>query len=153
MSIYFERTGPLKGKDFMMPKRATGSSAGYDLYNNTGEEIVVRPGEISDKISTGVKIIMPSDIVLALDMRSGHGFKRNVRLANTIGVIDADYANNEDNDGEIFVKYYNPSDNEKTLVIKKGEGMVQGILLQYLLIDGDSYGVGATRTSGIGSTT
>lgn len=69
-------------------------------------------------------------------------------LINSVGIIDADYYDNEDNGGNIGVKFYNSSDTD--YVIKAGERMMQGIFSPYRTVDNDK--ACATRTGGIGST-
>ena len=130
------------------PKRATKFSAGYDIFNNTGADIVMEPGEISLAITTKFKSYMQPDEYLALFVRSGHGFKFSVRLANSTGIVDSDYYNNEKNEGEIFIKLHNQG--HQTLVIKKGEAMAQAIFTKYLIADGDLSD--SERTGGLGST-
>jgi len=129
---------------FTMPRRSTKLSAGYDLFNNTGEAIVLKAGTTSDKISTGVIAVMRSDEYLAVFVRSGHGFKFSARLANSTGIIDADYMK------EIFLKIRNPYDTD--IVIPAGEAIAQGIFMNYLTTDDDSETVGGDRTGGLGST-
>jgi dUTP pyrophosphatase len=136
--------------EIKMPRRSTSKSAGYDIYNNTGYDIILEPGQLSDPITTYLKCRMADDNVLLILPRSGHGFKYSVRLANTVGVIDADYYNNENNEGEIFLKLHNQG--EKTLVIKPQEAMCQGIFVSYLTTEDDEDTVGGTRMGGIGST-
>ncbi len=130
------------------PKRATKFSAGYDIFNNTGSDIVIKAGEISDAITTKFKAYMLADEYLALFVRSGHGFKFSVRLANSTGIVDSDYYNNEKNEGEIFIKLHNQG--TKDLVIKNGEAMAQAIFTKYLIADGDE--VDSIRNGGFGST-
>ena len=131
-----------------LPKRATRLSAGYDFF--APEDIKLAPGE-STKVATGIKAYMQPDEVLMLFPRSGLGFKYFVRLANTVGVVDADYYGNESNDGHIFVKIRNEGDNE--LFIPAGDAFAQGIFIKYLLTDDDSFDNGAERIGGEGSTT
>lgn len=138
-----------KEDDIIMPVRATKLAAGYDIFNNTGSEIIIEPGELSEPISTKIFAYMQNDEVLLLLPRSGHGFKYSVRLANTVGVIDADYRFSK-NEGEIFVKLHNQG--EKQLRIKAKESFGQGIFVKYLLIDGDDFTKGADRDGGLGST-
>jgi hypothetical protein len=71
-----------------MPKRATKLAAGYDVFNNTGADIVIQPGELSGAVTTKIKAYMLEDEVLMIYPRSGQGFKYSVRLANTVGIID-----------------------------------------------------------------
>ena len=85
--------------------------------------------------------------MLFLIIRSSIGFKYNVRMCNQVGVIDADYYNNEDNEGHMFVSLQNEGD--KDFCIEKGQAYCQGIFVKYLTC-GDK--VSKVRTSGIGST-
>ena len=73
-----------------------------------------------------------------------------MQIDNTIGIIDGDYYNNENNEGHIFIKITNDGKNDKTLKIKKGEAFAQGIFFPYFLTDDDN--VTEIRTGGIGST-
>ena len=142
-------TGPTK-RLFKMPARGTKKSACYDIFNNTGEDIVLEPGEISGAITTYVKAYMLDDEVLMAYVRSGHGFKYSVRLANSTGIIDADYYNNPGNEGEMYVKLHNQGD--KTLLIPAGEAMSQFMFQKYLITDDDADTVGGDRDGGFGST-
>jgi len=115
-----------------LPKRKTQGAAGYDFY--LLEDLSLAPGEVK-KVATGVKAKMPLDEVLFLIVRSSVGFKYNVRLVNQVGVIDADYYDNPDNEGEIFYKVQN--EGEEVREFKAGESLVQGIFLKYLTVDED----------------
>lgn len=128
-----------------MPKRATKYSAGYDIH--CPFDLVLKKGETL-KIPTLLKVDMNEDEVLLIDVRSSLGFKHNVRLANTIGVVDKDYYNNENNEGHIFVKLYNPNDYD--IEIKAGERFAQAIFMKYLITEDDE-AVGE-RVGGFGST-
>ena len=135
---------------FMMPARGTKKSACYDIFNNTGEAIVLAPGELSGAITTYLKAYMLDDEVLMAYVRSGHGFKFSVRLANSTGIIDSDYYNNPKNEGEMYVKLHNQGD--KTLTIPVGEAMSQFMFQKYLITDNDVETVGGDREGGFGST-
>jgi dUTP pyrophosphatase len=137
-------------KENLVPRRGTKFSACYDVFNNSGKDIVLAPGELSGAISTKFKAYMMEDEVLMAFVRSGHGFKYSVRLANSTGIIDADYYNNEKNEGEIFVKLHNQGDKE--LVIPVGEAMAQLMFQKYLITDNDVDTVGGDRKGGFGST-
>lgn len=84
----FEPVSKYVNEKLKMPVRSTRLSAGYDIFNNTGSEIVIEPGELSEAISTKIKAYMLGNEFLGILPRSGHGFKYSVRLANTFGVID-----------------------------------------------------------------
>ena len=130
---------------YNLPKRGTKSSAGYDFFALF--DYTLKPGEIM-KIPTGIKAQFNDDEVLFLIDRSSMGFKWNVRMCNQVGVIDADYYNNSDNEGHIWIKIQNEGD--KDYSVKKGEAMIQGIFMKYLMVDDDE--VSTTRMGGIGST-
>jgi dUTP pyrophosphatase len=146
----FELVSKYNNETILMPKRATKKSACYDIFNNTGNDIILQPGQLSDAISTKIKSYMLDDEVLMAYVRSGHGFKYSVKLANSVGVIDCDYYNNEKNEGEIFIKLHNQGDKE--LVIKSNEAMAQFMFIKYLLADDDNFIDGDIRKDGFGST-
>ncbi len=78
---------------------------------------------------------MQDDEVLILANRSSNPLKRGLVIPNGIGVIDADYYNNESNEGEIFIQVLNFGLTDA--VIKKGERIGQGLFLNYLAADND----------------
>ena len=130
--------------DIKLPKRATVGSAGYDFFSPMSFTLL--PGE-TIKIATGIRCRIDEGFVLKIYPRSSFGFKYRAVLDNTVGIIDSDYFN-ADNEGHIFVKITNNGD--KTLVVNKGDAFCQGIFVQYFLTcDDDATGV---RTGGIGST-
>ena len=100
-------------------------------------------------IPTGRKIELDKSKVLEIYPRSGLGFKHGMRLMNTVGIIDADYYNNESNEGHIMIKIYNASD--ITLELEAGSAFAQGIIKEYFLVDDDEPRT-KTRTGGMGST-
>ena len=89
---------------YELPQRSSDSTAGYDIY--LLEDLVIEPNEIK-KIPTGIKSFFEKDEALLLIVRSSTGFKYNMRLCNQVGVVDADYYNNQDNEGHIWVKIQN----------------------------------------------
>ena len=130
-----------------LPKRATKGSAGYDFY--LPFDIVLKPGE-TVKIPTGIRVWMEPNCVLKLYPRSGLGFKFRLQLNNTVGIIDSDYYNS-DNEGHIFAKLTNDSNENKTVVLKQGEGFMQGIFVEYgITLDDETTEI---RNGGFGSTT
>ncbi|MCB6638063.1 deoxyuridine 5'-triphosphate nucleotidohydrolase [[Ruminococcus] torques] len=130
-----------------LPKRATAGSAGYDFFAPV--DIILNPGE-TIKIPTGIRVWMEPEWVLKCYPRSGLGFKFRLQLNNTVGIIDSDYYNS-DNEGHIFAKLTNDSNEEKTVQIKAGEGFMQGIFVEYGITVDDS--VTDVRNGGFGSTT
>ena len=129
-----------------LPKRATAGSAGYDFFApfnfclDAGQTI---------KIPTGIRVKIDNGWVLKIYPRSGLGFKFRLQLNNTVGIIDSDYYFS-DNEGHIFIKITNDSNEGKTVSLKKGDGFAQGIFLEYgITVDDDADGV---RNGGFGST-
>lgn len=112
--------------EYKLPARKTSSSAGYDFF--AINDIEIKPGEIK-KIPTGIKAKYPKNEVLLLVVRSSMGFKWNVRMCNQVGVIDADFYNNEENEGHIWFALQNEGD--KVFKVKKGEAFGQGIFIRY----------------------
>ena len=127
-----------------LPSRATKYSAGYDIFCPI--DIVLEKNE-TIKIPTGIRCKMDDDVVLMIYPRSSLGFKYRMMLENTVGVIDSDYYN-YDNEGHIMIKFTNHGN--KPLEIKKGMAFAQGIFTKYYLtFDDDSNN---SRNGGIGST-
>lgn len=98
-------------------------------------------------VPTGIKAYMQTDEFLQLANRSSNPLKRFLLLANGVGVIDADYYNNPDNEGHIMFQFVNFGVTDVT--IKKGERIGQGIFLPFLKADQDE--TISTRTGGFGS--
>lgn len=128
-----------------LPTRGSKHSAGYDIYTYDTYEIEPKQSVL---IRTGIKAYMLPDEYLDLRVRSSLGIKRQLMLATGASVIDADYYNNPDNEGEIMVVLYNYGDTTQT--IEAGEHIVQGIFSNYWLVDNDC--TTAVRTGGTGST-
>ncbi len=84
---------------------------------------------------TGIKSYFDKEEVLLLVVRSSMGFKYNIRLCNQVGVIDADYYNNKDNEGHIWLMIQNEA--EKEYNFKKGEAIAQGLFMKYLTTKSD----------------
>lgn len=133
-------------QSLILPKRATVGSAGYDFV--TPITFTLQPNE-SIKIPTGIKAQMDDGWVLLLFPRSGLGFKFHMELENTIGVVDQDYIHAK-NEGHIFIKIYNASEEKKTILVNKGEAFAQGIFLPFGITGDDE--VDTLRQGGFGST-
>ena len=133
-------------EDIKLPLRATKYSAGYDFYSPF--DFTLNPGE-TIKIPTGIRAKMREDYALFLHPRIGLGFKYRLQLNNTIGLIDADYFYS-DNEGHIFAKITNDSNEGKVISVKKGEAFIQGVFLSYGITEDDE--VNSIRNGGFGST-
>jgi len=115
-----------------IPQRDSDATAGYDIC--ILNDIELKQNEIL-KLPTGLKCFFQKDEVLLLIVRSSMGFKYNIRLCNQVGVIDADYYNNKDNEGHIWIRIQN--EGNETVKLNKGEAIVQGIFLKYLTTKND----------------
>ena len=132
-----------------LPERATKYSAGYDFY--VSGDVVIPWGD-SYIIPTGIRWVCDKEEdknkVLQIYPRSGIGFRTGVRLMNTVGIIDADYWEGN-NEGHIMVKLYNPMNSH--LHVKDGDAIVQGVITEYHTCD-DEEEIVEKRTGGMGST-
>lgn len=146
-----------------LPQRVTQGSAGYDFFSpcdialrnsvsNLKSFILYHGMNIHNhviKIPTGIRCFIEDNWVLQIYPRSSHGFKYGVHLVNTVGIIDSDYYNS-DNEGHIFVKLINDSAIEKGMEVKTGEAFCQGVFIPYGITVDDH--TEQTRNGGIGST-
>ena len=141
-------------KDIKLPERGTKYSAGYDFFSPI--DFTLNPGEVI-KIPTGIQwnckheltlmAQMSPTFVLNLYPRSGLGFKYQLCLCNTVGIIDEDYCMS-DNEGHIIVKLVNRGN--ETISIEAGQGIVQGIINMFWITDNDN--AQGIRNGGFGST-
>lgn len=176
MGAKFEVALRFKGQDINMPKRATANSAGYDLYvaedtvvpsliakywtswpelNSVNtlflEDVVKVIKDYKIKpilVSTGVKCKLDPGTYLEVSVRSSTPLKYLLLLANGVGIIDADYYGNPDNDGEIFLQLINLGPNP--VILRKGDRIGQGIIKPYLTTEDDA--AEGDRKGGFGST-
>lgn len=132
--------------EFNLPKRGTSKSGGYDFFCPEG--IWVAGNGVVTYVKTGVKVSMPDDEILLLCNRSSNPKKKELILASGVGVVDADYYSNPDNDGEIAFPF--TSTNPTGTYIKAGEKLGQGIFVKYGLTMDDN--ATEIRISGFGST-
>ena len=135
-----------ENSDITLPKRGTKFSAGYDI--ESAEDVVIEPGCMV-MIKTGIKAYMQEDEVLKVYPRSSIGIKKNLMMANNVGIIDCDYFENEKNDGHIHVALYNFG--TKSQYISKHERIAQGIFCKYLTVS-DEEEIMTIRSGGFGST-
>ena len=157
--------------DIKLPKRATKGSAGYDFY--LPFNISIDLGGILI-IPTGIRARIKDDKHIQLHPRSGHGFKYHMIFANTVGIVDSDYYNS-DNEGHILIEiiysgfsnecgYVDIPDNSgnsklyqfkkvdipRYIDFDKGTGICQGIFTNYDITENDD--VDKIRNGGFGST-
>jgi len=127
------------------PQRGTKTSAGYDFA--TPVKFTV-PSHGKAIIWSDIKSYMQDGEVLTLYARSSIATKKGLRLSNCTGIVDSDYYNNPDNEGNIGFCFYN--DSNETVTIEAGERVAQGIFLQFLVADNGN--TDNERIGGFGST-
>ena len=145
----FEVVKGYEDKDIHLPVRKTKYAAGYDV--EAAEDVIIpvyKPGIKPTLIPTGLKAYCEPDEFFMLVNRS-YGHKKGFLMANSIGIVDHDYYNNEGNDGHFYFQYFNCSDKEIT--VHKGDVIGQVIFQKYLIVDNDNP-EDKIRTGGFGST-
>lgn len=172
----FEVVSKYKQDQLNLPYRTTQNAAGYDFESRvdmvipsiwklnflkalrvirksktlSAEELNVAKTELKPfLVPTGIKAYMEDNEVLIIANRSSNPLKRGLIIPNGIGVIDADYYNNEKNEGEIFIQLINFGITD--IKINKGERIGQGIFMPYLLSDQDASQIKSKRNGGFGS--
>lgn len=145
----FEIIKGWEDKNINLPIRKTALSAGYDT--EAAEDTIIppfKPGIKPTLVKTGIKGYCKDNEWIMVANRSSNPGKKHLVLANGIGIVDADYYNNEDNDGHIMFAYFNMSDKEVT--IKKGDVIGQLVFMNYLTANNDQ--ATGKRKGGFGST-
>lgn len=91
---------------------ATDGDVQYDEYGNA-------------LCNTGLVFEVPDDHVMLVFSRSGHGFKYDISLSNSVGVIDSDYR------GELKVKLRADSTAGQEILdnLHKGDRIAQAMIL------------------------
>lgn len=163
--------------EIKLPIKATKSSVGYDWYAPIDIDILPQH---TVKIMTDIKAYMQANEALILAPRSSIGIKHDLMVANTIGIGESDFYENEDNDGnycivlrnlrpetqyrgwtpvtiqkagstiQINIPIMDDLREQNTVHIKAGDRIVQGFFIQTLPADRGSSN--AVRTGGVGST-
>lgn len=166
LSLPVRKTKASAGYDFQVAEDIVIPSV-YNLMRELdeeirlGDELVMNPMTLDSMsyftkktkakptlVPTGIKCEMPEDMYLELSVRSSCPLKHWLILANGVGIIDADYYNNPDNEGHIFFQIINLAPYD--ILLKKGDAIGQGIFKKYHLVDDDA--VTAERQGGFGST-
>lgn len=145
----FEIAKGYEDKEIHLPVRKTKHAAGYDI--EAAEDVIIPKFTLGGRptlIPTGLKAYCQEDEFYMLVNRSS-GPKKGLVMANSIGIIDADYYENESNDGHFFFQYYNILDHD--IEIKKGDIIGQVIFQKFLIVDNDQ-SEDVTRKGGFGST-
>ena len=176
--IKFEKVKRFADADFNLPVRKTRNSAGYDfevaedIIIPTWTSHLIELGKVNTTVteppvpldilaswtkstkakptlvSTGVKCHLEEGYYLELSVRSSTPLKYWIILANSVGIIDADYCDNPDNEGEIFFQVINLS--PYPIQLRQGDIIGQGIIKRYEVTDDDK--AEGLRQGGFGST-
>lgn len=147
MTRGFEKVSIQKDNNAVcIPTRKTKKSVGYDISLPT--PISIHPSE-TVTVNTGIKAYFQPDEVLYVYPRSSLGIKKNITLANTVGIIDSDYYNNPTNEGEILLALCN--NGSETISLLQGERVAQCVFQKILLADNELAPT-QHRLGGIGST-
>ena len=134
-----------------LPQRSTKRSSGYDFYYPGYTAICFTKGE-SVTIPTGIRIVFLSDCYdLSVYPRSGMGFKYRVHLDNTVGIIDNDYFE-ADNEGHIIIRLSCDPRYDEYVTINPGVKFAQGVIREFFLAEGDDMIEKQGRVGGMGST-
>lgn len=105
-----------------LPDYKTEGAAAMDLYVREGATIAPRSIEV---LPLNVALSLPSGHFALMAARSSLR-KRGLMLANGIGIMDEDYAGNDD---EYHAALYNFTD--KPVAVERGERVVQIVVLPY----------------------
>ena len=173
--VKFEKISKYENTDINLPSRKTEFSAGYDFevaediiipsyfdcverlkIENANELLTLEHMANLTKVTkakptlvpTGIKCSLDKNTYLELSVRSSCPLKYWLVLANSVGIIDADYYNNPDNEGHIYFQMINLSPYD--IQLKKGDIIGQGIIKPYLITDDDA--ASGKRQGGFGST-
>jgi dUTP pyrophosphatase len=133
-------------EEIKIPYRKTVGSAGYDIFSPIDVEIPAK-GEVL--LWTDIKVNMENNLVFEIYIRSSLAIKKNITLKNAVGIIDSDFSNNRDNDGNIGICLVNNS--ILPFQIKKSDAVAQGIFKQYFTVV-EEVKLFSDRVGGIGST-
>lgn len=141
----FEKVSRYNGDNFIYPERATQSAVGYDIYIQEDITVLANSHKL---IPTFLKWKHRGqiDTYLRIVGRSSN-YKRNLQVFE--GTIDADYYNNVDNEGEMFISVRNYGD--KDVELKTGDRVAQVILAPFKLMTDDTMNE-KKRIGGFGST-
>lgn len=157
--------------DARLPEYQTKYAAGADffaaeyveipsIWQQLAQALYMKLGEgfrLSDNIDikptlvhTGIKANMEDDEVLNLYNRSSGPKKLGLVMANSVGIIDKDYYDNSDNDGEIMFAFYNFK--LRRTVIHAGDRIGQGVFMKVLRPTKGLCVKDEIRQGGLGST-
>ena len=110
----------------IIPTRGSEDAAGYDLYANNKQRLLINGGE-TVKVGTGIAMEIPEGYFGAIFARSGLATKQGLRPANCVGVVDSDYR------GELIVALHNDSNESREIM--PNDRIAQLVIMPYLTVD------------------
>ena len=110
----------------MIPTRQHEGDAGYDLYTDIQEPVIIEP-HTTKLIHTGIAIEIPDGYFGAIFARSGLASKQGLRPANCVGVCDSRYR------GEYIVALHN--DSTAAQIVSSGDRIAQLVVMPYLNVE------------------
>ena len=110
----------------VLPTRGSTSAAGYDLYADLEEDVVIAPHS-TVKIDTGLQFELPEGYFAGIFARSGIASRDGLRPANCVGICDSDYR------GNYIVAMHNDSDSART--VKVHQKIAQMIVMPFLPLE------------------
>lgn len=159
MQVKFKKLRP----DAITPTYATDGSAGLDFYlpraywsnNKLSGNSTYLTGKSPMTVHTGISVEIPEGYAMLLLSRSGHGIKHAIRLANCVGLIDADYRGEiviklSMDDLSCYVRY-----NNRRHIFNVGDRIAQGVIVpvpKIELVEVDELSETARGEGGFGST-
>lgn len=109
-----------------IPTRQHEGDAGYDLYADIQEPVIIEP-HTTEFIHTGIAMEIPDGYFGAIFARSGLATNEGLRPANCVGVCDSRYR------GEYKVGLHNDSVNAK--IVSPGDRIAQLVIMPYLSVE------------------
>ncbi len=143
MNLKFRKLHP----DAILPAYQSAGAACFDLH--ALETVWGIPYGAPLTIRTGLAVEIPEGHAMLIFSRSGHGFKNDTRLANCVGVIDADYR------GEIAVRLTRDASCNGQLYVTAGDRIAQAMVIavpRAAIVLVDSLSETERGTGGFGST-
>jgi dUTP pyrophosphatase len=109
-------------KTLPLPKHETDGSVAFDLL--VRETTAIEPGKIA-LVPMNVIVATPPGYMLMIAPRSSLSRKKNLVMANSVGIIDQDFSGAED---EIRCSLWNIG--PETVTVERGERLAQGIFVK-----------------------
>ena len=122
MTIKVKKVSPTA----VIPTHGSSFSAGYDLYADLPEALVIMP-HATVTVDTGLKFELPEGYFAGIFARSGIATREGLRPANCVGVCDSDYR------GNYMVALHNDSEEHRT--VTPHEKIAQMIVMPYLPLE------------------